>query len=76
MIGDTAFGFITEVPKHDELIDLIDLGYFFAIEKIPEHKGTIKLETVHWSQETESFTSEQIPLIDCNKTDNLNPKLI
>ena len=33
--------FVTEVPKNDLEIDLFELGYYFAIEKIAQEVGTV-----------------------------------
>ena len=32
--GANAFKFVTDVPRHEESFDLIELGYYFAVEAI------------------------------------------
>lgn len=39
--GESASMFVTEVPKNDLEIDLFELGYYFAIEKIAQEVGTV-----------------------------------
>lgn len=49
--GDRSFKFIMDVTRRDELIDLIDLGFFFAVEKMPEQYGELRLISTNYDSE-------------------------
>ena len=70
--GENASMFVTDMPHPDLAIDLIDLGYYFAVEEIPQEVGTLRLRSLRPGSDGQDGDSDgrrdemgEVPLKEC-----------